>query len=52
MASKTRKRCKTKTKGKRCLNKYNVRTCRTKKYQSVYGMSYGGSTRANRSLYF
>ena len=47
---KTRERCK--LKGKRCLYKYGVRTCRNKKYQSVYGMSYGGATRSNRSLYF
>jgi hypothetical protein len=33
---------------KRCM----MKTCRAKKYQSIYGSSGGGSIRSNRQLFY
>lgn len=60
-AKKTRKHCK--KQNMNCLEKQNrnakkatqvrclMKTCRAKKYQSVYG-SVGGSVRSNRTYFF
>ena len=58
MTKKTRKHCK---KNKRDCNKdakkgtqlkCRLKTCRAKKYQSVYGAASGGSARAPRPIYY
>jgi len=61
MSSKKRKHCK--KNNKTCLSRQNrdakkatqfrcrMKTCRAKKYQSVYG-SVGGSVRSNRTYFF
>jgi hypothetical protein len=33
------------------MKKCRMKTCRAKKYQSVYGASMGGSIRENRTLF-
>ncbi len=58
LAKKTRKNC---NKNKRNCHKdakkgaqlrCRLKTCRFKKYQSIYGASSGGSARENRQLYY
>lgn len=58
MGKKTRKNCK---KNKRDCNKdakkgtqlkCRLKTCRAKKYQSIFGAAYGGSIRAERPLFY
>jgi len=52
MTNKTRKniKCKHSNAKKGSIRKNRIKTCRTKKYQSVYG-SIGGYVRTIRSLY-
>lgn len=58
MPNKTRKQC---IKNKRdcltdakkgTLQKCRAKTCTSKKYQSVYGASYGGNIRQERPLFY
>jgi hypothetical protein len=57
-SKKTRKNC---NKNKRNCHKdakngtqlkYRLKTCRSKKYQSIYGAASGGSSREPRQLYY
>lgn len=58
MVKQTRKHCKKnkrdcdKDAKKGTLLKCRLKTCRAKKYRSIYGSATGGSTRANRQLFY
>jgi hypothetical protein len=58
MVKKTRKHCKKnkrdcdKDAKKGTLLKCRLKTCRAKKYQSVYGSATGGSARENKPLFY
>jgi len=51
MANKTRKNFKNNNVKKATQLKYRMKTCRAKKYQSIYG-SAGGSIRSTRQLFY
>ena len=58
MTQQTRKRCRKNKRNcdkdakKGTMFKCRLKTCRAKKYQSVYGASVGGSIRSNISLFY
>ena len=37
---------------KAVIHQHSMKSCHAKKYQSIYGASYGGRVRYNRALYY